>query len=613
MKKIIFILTCIFLFANIHFCTAQNSKEPLSSWNFVEKFFVNDFYTVSKFGDDIKVKLSGNYTSKDSVFITQLVNDLKKIVKSINIDIVSEDQNFSLTINGSDKRMNLFDEGIKIGGGSSRDPINGKIGEMRVRLNFTDSIPQYIRNKAIQFKILRNIIPTNKLYTDAIDTPRDRNDYTKENINSDGIFSNSNYKDTYFNDFDKELITTVYSKNFYFNFYRKNPFIFFKYAQKNLLKNGGGIIMGPTNLPTNIGSIALIAYLILILKFYNFRKTNNNWLKICLNGIVLSMPLFILTVDEIIYLSKYKEFIAPTMLSIFIFIYVSILGFFSSSIYFCITRFKSFNNNEKKFAYVFQFLSLFISGLIGVFLLDISFEIANNYRNLLLIYILLISIIEISINIINDKSIRKIKEKELQLSKMEALKTKAELQAIQSRINPHFLYNSLNSIASLAISNPNKTREMALSLSEFCRFSLNKNNTDNVLIEDEIKMVSSYLEIEKIRFEDKLNFSVKIDEEAKKKYLPKFIIQPLIENAIKHGVSKTSTTCNIELLIEIENNGISINVIDDGPKFPETLIYGYGLQSIYDMLEILYSGEAKINWMNKPIKKISVWFPYINK
>ncbi|GAA3556338.1 hypothetical protein GCM10022395_04580 [Snuella lapsa] len=195
---------------------------------------------------------------------------------------------------------------------------------------------------------------------------------------------------------------------------------------------------------------------------------------------------------------------------------------------------------------------------------------------------------------------------------MEALKTKAELQAIQSRINPHFLYNSLNSIASLAINNPNKTRTMALSLSEFCRFAINKNNEHNILIEDEIKMVGSYLEIEKIRFENRLNFSLKINEDAKKKSIPKFIIQPLIENAIKYGFNKTSNTCNVQLIVEIENNGILIDVIDDGSDFPETPICGYGLQSIYDKLEILYGTKAKINWTNAPIKKVSVWIPITN-
>lgn len=607
MKKLIFNLICIFFLFSALLSSAQSSGKTISTWDFIETYLTNYSYTVSRYNDDIRIKLLGNYTSNDSVIVTQLVDDLKKLITSVNVELVKTNENLAITINEDSERTFLFDEGIRFGGGSSSTPINGVVLESRIKLNFRDSVDQRRRNKAIQYFLLRKLLPINELYIDTFSNERKKTEKQKNKINSDGIFSNSNYKKTSFNDFDKAILAEIYSKSFCIDFFRKNPLTFFKFARKNLFKYNYRTI---TNYqPSNFGLLALLLYMILVLKFYNFRKSSENWWKTCLNGIVLSIPLSILSIDEIFYLNSLYELIVPGFLSIYVLLIVFIIGCISASVYFFITRLLPINNIRIQSIYIFQFLSFIISGLIGIFMLNVCFQVADNYRNLLIAYILLFAVVEISINFLNDKSARKIKEKELQLAKMEKLKSKAELLAIQSRINPHFLYNSLNSIASLAISNPKKTREMAFALSEFCRFSLNKDNNDKVLLKDEIKMISSYLKIEQIRFEDKLNFSLDVNENIQNLFVPKFIIQPLIENAIKHVVSKTTDSCNIQLLIKEENNGLSINVIDDGPEFSETLIYGYGLQSIYDKLEILYSGEAKMDWSNKPIKKISVWIP----
>jgi sensor histidine kinase YesM len=129
-------------------------------------------------------------------------------------------------------------------------------------------------------------------------------------------------------------------------------------------------------------------------------------------------------------------------------------------------------------------------------------------------------------------------ENEAKLSNLRELKAKAELKSLQSQINPHFLYNSLNSIASLAPIDAAKTQQMAHSLSDLFKYSINRKGKKTSTVKDEIEMVKSYLEIEKIRFGDRLQFDIDVDKDIEDYEIPLFLIQPLVENAVKHGISQ---------------------------------------------------------------------------
>jgi len=205
-----------------------------------------------------------------------------------------------------------------------------------------------------------------------------------------------------------------------------------------------------------------------------------------------------------------------------------------------------------------------------------------------------------------------IMQKDVDLSKLSELKSKAKLNALHSRINPHFLYNSLNSIATLARIDAEKTEKMALALSDFCRFAINRNNETYATVEDEVEIVKSYLEIEKIRFGSRLDYSIEIDEGIEGMKIPRFIIQPLIENAIKHGVSKITYTGKVKLCISKIEDKIKIRVFDNGPDFPEHLLTGHGLQCIHDKLNILYKDLAAMNWENGEHKYICITLPILN-
>ena len=181
-----------------------------------------------------------------------------------------------------------------------------------------------------------------------------------------------------------------------------------------------------------------------------------------------------------------------------------------------------------------------------------------------------------------------------------------ELNSLHAQINPHFLYNALNSIASLAHVDSYKTEKMALSLSDLFRYSVNRKGEKLTSIQEEVEMVQNYLQIEKIRFEDRLEYTIDVEDSIQKLKIPRFILQPLIENSIKHGVSKIEKKGYISLNIYQKNKKLIVAVSDNGPNFPEGLVSGHGLQSVFDLLRLSYGEQASMNWENLPKKKITI-------
>jgi sensor histidine kinase YesM len=203
---------------------------------------------------------------------------------------------------------------------------------------------------------------------------------------------------------------------------------------------------------------------------------------------------------------------------------------------------------------------------------------------------------------------RKISEQEYQLLNLEKLKTRAELSALQARINPHFLYNSLNSIASLVHENPDKAETMTVLLSKLFRYSTGRNTDDYFdTVAQELEMVETYLQVEQVRFGDRLNFTVQVDDLTLQALeVPRFLLQPIVENAVKHGVSKLPEEGIIRVHIFKENEWLNLCVHDNGPDFGENLSSGYGLHSIQEKLQLLYQDDASVEMHNKPMKRVCV-------
>ncbi|MBL7744525.1 MAG: histidine kinase [Chitinophagaceae bacterium] len=201
---------------------------------------------------------------------------------------------------------------------------------------------------------------------------------------------------------------------------------------------------------------------------------------------------------------------------------------------------------------------------------------------------------------------RKLSEKEHEVTKLMALKTKAELDALHSKVNPHFLYNALNSIADLSITDGKKARRMTIALADLFRYSINYTQNNYSTVNDEVAMTEVYLQIEKIRFEDQLNYSVKVEEEAGHYLVPRFLLQPIVENAVKHGLKATGKMTEILLEVKKNDTGLEINIADNGPLFPDELSPGYGVKSVFDKLDLLFPGQYAIHFRNEPRKEVSI-------
>ncbi|MEZ0538638.1 pentapeptide repeat-containing protein [Fibrella arboris] len=202
---------------------------------------------------------------------------------------------------------------------------------------------------------------------------------------------------------------------------------------------------------------------------------------------------------------------------------------------------------------------------------------------------------------------RKLSEQEFQLLNMEKLKNRAELDALQAKINPHFLYNSLNSIASLVHEDPDKAETMTLLLSKLFRYTTGRDSSHFSSLSEEIDMVKTYLEVEAVRFGDRLTFTISpISETTNRLQVPQFLLQPIVENAIKHGIAKRADGGLISIAITDEQGWLTLYIHDNGPAFPDTMGAGYGLRSIQDKLRLLYGESATVSLQNEPRKQVII-------
>lgn len=198
-----------------------------------------------------------------------------------------------------------------------------------------------------------------------------------------------------------------------------------------------------------------------------------------------------------------------------------------------------------------------------------------------------------------------LKEKEIHIQQAEQMLAQAELETLQAKINPHFLYNALNSIAGLIHDEPDKAEKMVLSLSDLFRYSLNTQGKSYTTVAEEIIMVKTYLEIEKTRFEEQLQYTITIDGDCENYLIPRFLIQPLVENAIKHGTSKVEKGI-LEIRVSKQENSLEILVADNGPQFPQQMTTGYGVRNVSEKLTLLFPKNNNVSFYNQPKKYILI-------
>ena len=154
---------------------------------------------------------------------------------------------------------------------------------------------------------------------------------------------------------------------------------------------------------------------------------------------------------------------------------------------------------------------------------------------------------------------------------------------------------------------------MTIALADLFRFSINYSENNYSSVKEEVEMAEVYLQIEKIRFEDKLNYSIDVDEELNYYLVPRFILQPIVENAVKHGLKVTGEMTQIVLEIKKKADGLVMLVADTGPAFPDEVNPGYGVKSVFDKLDLLFPDAYELHFTNEPRKQVSVYLKKLIK
>lgn len=181
------------------------------------------------------------------------------------------------------------------------------------------------------------------------------------------------------------------------------------------------------------------------------------------------------------------------------------------------------------------------------------------------------------------------KERAVKESELKNLITQAELRSLKFQINPHFIFNSLNSMSALTEIDPKKAKEMIIKLADFLRYILATNEQEKNKLSEELKNIRLYLQIEKIRFEDKFDYSENIDNGCSKAEIPNMILQPLFENVIKHAVYETLDKVSLKLRCSFDDGYLKIylqNNFDETSKPGKGA--GVGLKNINDRLNLIY-------------------------
>ena len=164
---------------------------------------------------------------------------------------------------------------------------------------------------------------------------------------------------------------------------------------------------------------------------------------------------------------------------------------------------------------------------------------------------------------------RKFQKEELRASQLEMRLTLAQLQALKMQLHPHFLFNTLHSISALVHNDAKAADKMIARLGDFLRLTLENAGSQEVSLQQEIDFLCCYLEIEQIRFQDRLSVEMKIDPDARDVPVPNLILQPIVENAIQHGIAPGKDPGIIEIIAERRNGTLRIQVRDNGPGLPE--------------------------------------------
>jgi two-component system, LytTR family, sensor kinase len=205
----------------------------------------------------------------------------------------------------------------------------------------------------------------------------------------------------------------------------------------------------------------------------------------------------------------------------------------------------------------------------------------------------------------------KTRKQEMDTIKLEALVKSLELKTIKANINPHFIFNALNGIRALIDEDPARARRAVTELSNILRSSLNADKGETVSLLDELKIVKDYLALENMRFEDRLKIEYEIDDDTLSQQVPPMMLQTLVENAIKHGISKNVRGGIVRIISDFSGSFHELAVQNTGRLNGGLSHQGFGLSSTQDRLNLLYGEKAsfEIKQVNPDLVEAKVLIP----
>jgi two-component system sensor histidine kinase AlgZ len=204
-----------------------------------------------------------------------------------------------------------------------------------------------------------------------------------------------------------------------------------------------------------------------------------------------------------------------------------------------------------------------------------------------------------------------LQEKEIEQERAKKIALEARLSSLESRIHPHFLFNTLNSISALIHVNPGHAERIVGKLAALLRGSLNSTQKGLIPLESELSIVCDYLEIEKARFGERLQYSLDVCAGAGDVLVPPFSVQSIVENSIKHGIGPQEDGGRIEIAAQFKADGLCVAVRDTGPGFDLSGVNpGYGLDNVISRLETLFGSAARLEVeRSNNCCVVSLWIP----
>lgn len=201
--------------------------------------------------------------------------------------------------------------------------------------------------------------------------------------------------------------------------------------------------------------------------------------------------------------------------------------------------------------------------------------------------------------------IQNYRQEEIKNLRWQAHSREVELNRLKSQMNPHFIFNAMNTIRALVDENPKKSKEAITQLSNILRSSMMMGRNKVIPLFEEMQLVRDYLNIEKVRFEERLQIEIDIPESLERHLVPPLIIQTLVENSIKHGISKLPQGGKLKLSVEKNDNGIRVLIENDGTiQQDENKAKGFGIINSQERLKLLYGDRASLSIKELSINKV---------